>query len=150
MTQQSGGDGADRSHPGPENTPRLRLKRKAPRTGYVWEPVEALADLERGAAWKVGARLAAALSGREKAVTLLTLAHIARRAGEFQSAFNTFGEDETTKNIPAILLVKRTNKAQIQRAQVREHRILLPLGLKIKQLRAKLFDLLKEEEPSSS
>ena len=41
MTQQSGGDGADRSHPGPENTPRLRLKRKAPRTGYVdgaWWP----------------------------------------------------------------------------------------------------------------
>lgn len=41
MTQQSGGDGADRSHPGPENTPRLRLKRKAPSTGYVdgaWWP----------------------------------------------------------------------------------------------------------------
>lgn len=41
MTHQDSFDGAGRGHPGPEMTPRLRLKRKAPSTGYVdgaWWP----------------------------------------------------------------------------------------------------------------
>jgi serine/threonine-protein kinase len=69
---------------------------------------------------------------------------------EAVDAFNVFGQQETTAHIPAILLVKRANKEQIRRAQSNEHRILLPLGLKIKQLRAKLMQLLREEEPSSN
>ena len=55
-----------------------------------------------------------------------------------------------TRHIPAILLVNRDNKDQIQRAKVHDHRILLPLDLKIKDLRASLLQLLREEEPSSS
>lgn len=69
---------------------------------------------------------------------------------EAVDAFNEFGEDELTSNIPAILLVKRTNKKQIRQAKTSERRILLPLGLKIKQLRAKLLHLVKAQEPSSS
>ncbi len=64
-------------------------------------------------------------------------------------AFNAFGENESTRVLPAILLVKRTNKDQIRRAAASDHRILLPLGLKIKQLRAKLLKLLKQQEPSN-
>lgn len=69
---------------------------------------------------------------------------------EAVDAFNEFGEDEATKNIPAILLVNRSNKHQLQRARTSDRRILLPLGLKIRQLRAKLIQLLKEGEPSNS
>ncbi len=41
MAQQDRGAGFGQPHNGPENTPRLRLKRKAPSTGYVdgaWWP----------------------------------------------------------------------------------------------------------------
>ncbi|MFO7904438.1 MAG: protein kinase domain-containing protein [Planctomycetota bacterium] len=69
---------------------------------------------------------------------------------EAVDAFNEFGEDESTKDIPAILLVKRANKDQIRRARTNERRVVLPLGLKIRQLRAKLFELLRKEEPSNS
>ncbi len=69
---------------------------------------------------------------------------------EAVDAFNALGEGEATKHVPAILLVNRANKEQIKRALVSNHRILLPMGLKIKQLRAKLLQLLREEEPSSS
>ncbi len=54
---------------------------------------------------------------------------------EAVEAFNTFGEHEGTRNVPAILLVRRSNKDQIRRANAAEHRLLLPLGLKIKHLR---------------
>ncbi len=65
-------------------------------------------------------------------------------------AFNALGESDVTRHVPAILLVSRANKEQIRRAKVDHHRILLPMGLKIKHLRAKLVQLLREEEPSSS
>jgi serine/threonine-protein kinase len=64
-------------------------------------------------------------------------------------AFNAFGEGEETRDIPAILLVKRDNKEQIRRAKTSERRILLPIGLKIKQLRAKLLQLRREADPDS-
>jgi PleD family two-component response regulator len=70
--------------------------------------------------------------------------------GEAVDAFNKFGEAESTRSIPAILLVNRSDKEQIRRAKPNDHRILLPLGLKIKQLRARLLQLLREAEPSSS
>jgi CheY-like chemotaxis protein len=69
---------------------------------------------------------------------------------EAVDAFNAFGDAESTRHIPAILLVNRDNKDQIQRAKVDDHRILLPLDLKVKDLRASLLQLLREEEPSSS
>ena len=64
-------------------------------------------------------------------------------------AFNAFGEGEETRDIPAILLVKRDNKDQIRRAKTSDRRIMLPIGLKIKQLRAKLLQLRREADPDS-
>ena len=49
-----------------------------------------------------------------------------------------------------ILLVKRDNHDHIRRAKVDERRIMLPLGLKIKDLRVNLMQLLREEETTSS
>jgi hypothetical protein len=69
---------------------------------------------------------------------------------EAVDAFNTFAESETTRNIPAILLVNRANQDHIRRAKVNDQHILLPLGLKIKELRASLRQLLCEGEAGSS
>ncbi len=65
-------------------------------------------------------------------------------------AFNAFGAAEHTRHLPAILLVRRNNPDQARRAQTGERRIVLPLDLRIKELRAKLLQLLREEEATSS
>lgn len=65
-------------------------------------------------------------------------------------AFNALGEAEATRQVPAILLVDRGNKDQIRQAHTQEHRILLPLGLKIRQLRASLQQLLQQRAPTES
>lgn len=65
-------------------------------------------------------------------------------------AFNAFGAGEATRKVPAILLVNRDHKDKIRRAQAAAHRLLLPLGLKIKQLRAQLVQLLQKREHSGA
>ncbi len=65
-------------------------------------------------------------------------------------AFNVLGEADATRHVPAILLVDRRNKDQIRRARTSEHRILLPLGLKIRQLRSSLYQLLQQRAPTES
>lgn len=69
---------------------------------------------------------------------------------EAVDAFNALGEADATRQVPAILLVDRRNKEQIRRAHTQEHRILLPLGLKIRQLRASLHRLLQQRAPTES
>ena len=54
---------------------------------------------------------------------------------EAVEVFNRLGESEHTKHLPAILLVKRDDQHHTARAKTCEHRVLLPLGLKIKDLR---------------
>ncbi len=58
------------------------------------------------------------------------------------AAFNRLGESEITENIPAILLVDKRQRALIKAAETSDHRVLLPMPLKIKQLRSKLLKLL--------
>ncbi len=69
---------------------------------------------------------------------------------EAVDAFNALIEDERTQRTPAILLVNLENQHRVQRAKVDDHRILLPLSVKIKDLRDHLKRLLHEAEPSSS
>lgn len=57
-------------------------------------------------------------------------------------AFNRFGEHEDTKTVPAILLVDPREKGMIAQAQTAPHRRLLPLPLKVRNLRAALVKLL--------
>ncbi len=61
--------------------------------------------------------------------------------------FNQLGEEEATKDLPAILLISRSHKEQIRRAEISDHRVILPMGIKIKQLRAMLLKLLRQQQP---
>ena len=67
---------------------------------------------------------------------------------EAVDAFNVFGEMDETKSIPAILLVREGNQAHIERADASEHRVVLPMGRKIRNLRRTLLKLLKLGEPT--
>jgi serine/threonine-protein kinase len=58
------------------------------------------------------------------------------------AAFNRLGASEQTSSTPAILLVDSRHKGLIEAAQTAEHRVLLPMPLKIKELRAALSKLL--------
>ncbi|WP_237607570.1 serine/threonine-protein kinase [Roseimaritima sediminicola] len=59
-------------------------------------------------------------------------------------AFNRFGEDEHTAEVPAIMLVDRRQENMISAAKQAPHRRLLPLPLKVRQLRSALAQLLAD------
>lgn len=56
-------------------------------------------------------------------------------------AFNAFGDDEKTKNIPAILILGENQKSWKSRAKRAEHRLVLSMPLKLRQLRGVLTEL---------
>ncbi len=57
--------------------------------------------------------------------------------------FNTLGEQEHTKNVPALILMERNQQELHRQAKVGKHRAALLLPLKMKQIRAALAHLLK-------
>jgi len=59
-------------------------------------------------------------------------------------AFNHLGEGQTTSDIPAVLLVDKREKELTKAAKPDDHRLLLPMPLKIKSLREALIKLLKD------
>ena len=62
-------------------------------------------------------------------------------------AFNKFATDEGTQAVPAILIVDpRQKEAVIKQAKLADHRVVITLPLKLKQLRAMLIKLLKREQ----
>ena len=61
-------------------------------------------------------------------------------------AFNKFGRMERTKNIPAILFVAENHHDLAKNADTAEHRVLLFMPLKVRQLRAVLVKLLSRGE----
>ena len=65
-------------------------------------------------------------------------------------AFNAFVTDDVTRGIPAIVLVGRAVVANPERVKVDEQHLMLPLGLKIRELRTSLIQLLGAGETSSS
>jgi len=69
---------------------------------------------------------------------------------EAVDAFNALAAGEHTSQLPAILLANPENQARLQRAQLDERHISLPLNVKVKDLRATVLRLLRKEEPSSS
>jgi serine/threonine-protein kinase len=62
-------------------------------------------------------------------------------------AFNQFGKDEHTKAIPAILFVDPRHKTFLQEAQVTDHRLILAMPVKVKELRETLLKLLHSTAP---
>lgn len=59
-------------------------------------------------------------------------------------AFNQLGEGDTTADIPAVLLVDKHDKELTAAAKPDDHRLMLPIPLKIKSLREALIKLLKD------
>jgi serine/threonine-protein kinase len=62
-------------------------------------------------------------------------------------AFNAFAESEMTSEIPSILLVDQRQAHIISRAKRGANRTLLPMPLRVKQLRMALIKLLANTEP---
>jgi eukaryotic-like serine/threonine-protein kinase len=63
------------------------------------------------------------------------------------AAFNRLGELETTAHIPAILLIDPRLKSAVKSAKTADHRVLLAMPLRLKDLVQKLRDLLPAGTP---
>ena len=57
-------------------------------------------------------------------------------------AFNRLGEEEETRDVPAVLLVDERHKPVIRDAQLGPNRVMLTMPLKVRELRATLHKLL--------
>lgn len=64
-------------------------------------------------------------------------------------AFNQFGDEAHSADIPAILLVDRKQQFVIRNANVSAHRLMLAMPLKVRELRAALIKLLQAESQKS-
>lgn len=67
---------------------------------------------------------------------------------EALQAFNSFGQNEDTKDIPAVLFLAERHEEYAAQASTSEHRVLLPMPLKVRQLRAILLKLLSQVKKS--
>lgn len=65
------------------------------------------------------------------------------------TAFNTFGEEAHTADIPAILLVDRKQQFVIRNASVGKNRMMLAMPLKVRELRTALVRLLGKNSTST-
>jgi serine/threonine protein kinase len=61
------------------------------------------------------------------------------------AAFNEFGTHESTKDIPAILFVDNKQTELIKDAQLADHRVLLSMPLRVRELRDMLLKLLRPQ-----
>ena len=61
-------------------------------------------------------------------------------------AFNRFSENEQTKDIPAILLTNEDQQSYQKKAKLADHRVILSMPIKLKELRATLVKLLSALE----
>lgn len=71
-------------------------------------------------------------------------------AGDALTAFNQFGSDAHTAEIPAILLVDRKQQFIIRNAKVGPKRMMLAMPLKVRELRAALLKMLQKTPATSS
>jgi len=69
---------------------------------------------------------------------------------EAVDAFNAFGERADTKDLPAVLLVAEHHPQIAARAASAEHRVIISMPLKVRQLRAVLLKLLTHASNSAS
>ena len=65
-------------------------------------------------------------------------------------AFNQFGANELTRDIPAILFVDQNQQALVEQAEVARHRVILSMPIRLRQLRSMLLKLFKAKEKSQS
>lgn len=68
---------------------------------------------------------------------------------ESLDAFNQLGKDEKTKAVPAILFVDPRHTTFLKQAQLADHRVILAMPVKVKELRETLLKLLQLTAPSA-
>jgi CheY-like chemotaxis protein len=61
------------------------------------------------------------------------------------AAFNEFGTHESTKDVPAILFADNKQASIIKDAQLADHRVLLSMPLRVRELRDTLLKLLRPQ-----
>ena len=113
------------SHSQMQNALRERLKRRGYRVLVISDVDRALERFEDGDPVADGVVFSSAELG-EQAV----------------EGFNRLGKNEKTSDIPAVLLVDKRHKDLIRQAETSDHRRLLGLPLKVRQLRALLKQLI--------
>lgn len=114
------------SKPGLQNAIRDRLKTRGYRVLVISDPNRALARFDP-------------YEDHPADCVIFSASQLGSLAME---AFNKFGEDEHTKEIPAMLLADNRQTALIGQAKQGEHRKLVSLPLKVRELRAALLQLL--------
>jgi len=62
------------------------------------------------------------------------------------AAFNKLDEMEHTRDVPAILLIDRRWKSLVESARTGNHRVLMPMPLKVRLLRQRLSELIAAKE----
>ena len=65
-------------------------------------------------------------------------------------AFNEFGKQTKTKQIPAVLLLDENHKDRGGVAELASHRVLMPMPLKVRKLRAVLMKLIAARTPEAT
>lgn len=101
---------------------RQRLKNRGYRVLVISDPSRALGRFEPG----------------DDTAADCVVFSAAELGAEAVAAFNQFGRDEHTAHLPAILLIDRRQSSLIQQAEGNARRRLLPLPLKVRELRAAL------------
>jgi serine/threonine-protein kinase len=114
------------SKPGLQNAIRERLKSRGYRVLVISDPNRALARFD-------------AFEDPPADCVIFSASQLGSLAME---AFNRFGVDDHTKEIPAMLLVDKRQSQLISQAQRGTHRKLVALPLKVRELRAALIQLL--------
>lgn len=114
------------SKPGLQNAIRERLKSRGYRVLVISDPNRALARFD-------------AFEDPPADCVIFSASNLGSLAME---AFNRFGSDDHTKEIPAMLLVDKRQSRLISEAQGGAHRKLVALPLKVRELRAALLQLL--------
>ena len=114
------------SKPGLQNAIRERLKSRGYRVLVISDPNRALARFEP-------------MEDPPADCVIFSASQLGSLAME---AFNRFGTDEHTKEIPAMLLADKRQTELISQAPHGDHRKLVSLPLKVRELRAALLQLL--------
>jgi len=131
--------------------------RRATRTLLVVEPNVALQNVLREQLKKLGHRVlvmsdAQLAIGRFEAgedVADCVVFSGSREPSLTLEAFNLFGKMPTTRNVPAILLLNESQPEVQDQAQLADHRVVVPLPIRMKQFAA-LLDKMLHAAPSSS
>jgi tRNA A-37 threonylcarbamoyl transferase component Bud32/CheY-like chemotaxis protein len=148
----AGETGADLPSEAPGNKPKAPLMEGLSRTVMLIEGNSGMQDLLREKLKQHGYRVLIVSDPARGVARFTGTQHVADAvifsALELGSvaveAFNRFGEDEVTREMPAILMLDEKQQHFAADAQLAPHRVTISMPLKVKDLRATLIKLLAQ------